>query len=67
MGGGQSILYAEPVTEKREGETSVYRYPAFKNGPVDAPEENLKTMKDILINSSKKYANRNALGTIVAK
>lgn len=31
---------------------------------MDSPEENLKTMKDILINSSTKYAKRNALGTI---
>lgn len=67
MGGGQSILYAEPVSEKKEGETPVYRFPDFKNGLIDAPEKHLKTMKDILINSSKKYANRNALGTIVAK
>lgn len=64
MGGAQSINYAEAVTEKKEGETAIYRYPGYKNGLLDSPTKELKTMKDILVYSSIIYAKNNALGTI---
>lgn len=38
MGGNsQSILYAVPVSEKKEGETPIYRHPQFKDGLLDGP------------------------------
>lgn len=66
MGGNNhSILYAEPITNKPEGESPVYRHPNFKKGLIDGPFEGVKTIKQVLINSMKEHATRNALGTIV--
>lgn len=62
MGGGASINYAVPVTPKVNGESAVYRAPANKDKLIDGYGE-CKTMKDILINSGKKYSNNPALGT----
>jgi hypothetical protein len=62
MGGGASVNYAVAVTPKVNGETAVYRAPASKDKLIDGHGE-CKTMKDILINSGKKYSNSPALGT----
>ena len=63
MGGAPSINYAVPITPKPQGESAIYRSPAQKDKLVDRPEPNLGTMKDILVNSCKKYASLPALGT----
>jgi hypothetical protein len=62
MGGGSSINYAVPVTQKVAGETAVYRAPDFKDTLCDGAGQ-LKTMKSILINSSIKFGILPALGT----
>lgn len=63
MGGTPVINYAEPITQKHEGQSAIYRSPIFKDKLIDRPAPNLGTMKDIFINSSKKYADLPALGT----
>jgi long-chain acyl-CoA synthetase len=62
MGGTPSILYAVPVSQKKEGESAIYRSPIFKDKLHDRPEENIVTLKDVFINSYKKFANNPALG-----
>jgi hypothetical protein len=56
MGTSASINYAVPITPKVDGESPVYRYPTFRDKLLDRPEENLFTMKDVLINSANKFA-----------
>ena len=66
MGGNTiSIEYAVPISAKKEGETPVYRFPAFKDHLTDSPDEKLKTMKDIVKNSFSTFAANKMLGTIV--
>lgn len=62
MGGGVSINYCVPVTQKKEGESAIYRNPLTKDKLYDRPEPALATMKDILLNSYKQYGNYPALG-----
>ncbi len=62
MGGGASILYTTPITEKKDGETPILRYPAFKNGLTDKIEPNTATLKDVFINSLQRFGNLPALG-----
>jgi len=62
MGGAPSICYAVPVTQKKEGESAVYRSPAFKDKLYDRPEPHIATLKDVFINCYKKFANNPALG-----
>jgi long-chain acyl-CoA synthetase len=62
MGGGPSIQYTVPVSQKKEGESPIYRLPEHKHKLLDRPEEHLGTMKDVLINTHKKYGNNQALG-----
>lgn len=38
MGGTPSILYAVPVSQKKEGESAIYRSPIFKDKLHDRPE-----------------------------
>jgi hypothetical protein len=52
-----------PVSQKAQGESAVYRSPDFKDKLYDRLEPHLATMKDMLINSYKKFANLPALGT----
>jgi hypothetical protein len=56
MGGSASINYAVPVTAKVDGESAIYRFPDFKDKLLDRFQDELKTMKDIFINSAKVYA-----------
>lgn len=63
MGGGASINYCIPVTQKPEGETSIYRNPLKKDQLYGSPTEQLTTMKAILLNTLKEYGNNPALGT----
>ena len=37
MGSNQSIVYGEPVSEKFEDSTPVYRHPKFKEGDYNYP------------------------------
>lgn len=67
MGTTASINYAVPVTPKVDGESPVYRFPDFRDRLLDRPEDNLHTMKDVLINSARKFAKEPALGTITRK
>lgn len=62
MGGGASINYCVPVTQKQDGESAIYRSPLAKDKLFDRPEPALGTMKDIILNSYKLYANNPALG-----
>lgn len=62
MGGAPSITYCVPVTQKPEGESAIYRLAEFKDQLRDRPKENLGTMKDVILNSSKLYADFPALG-----
>jgi len=63
MGGGASITYCVPVSQKAEGESAIYRNPLTKDKLYDRPEPALGTMKDIILNSYKLYGNCQALGT----
>ena len=66
MGGNTiSIEYAVPVSERKPGETAVYRYPDFKDHLTDGPSENLKTMKDVVKNSFASFGPSNMLGRII--
>ena len=65
MGGGSSINYAVAVTKPKEGETAIYRNPDSRERLLECPSEQLKTVKDILINSGKRFADKNALGKLV--
>jgi hypothetical protein len=63
MGGSESINYVEPVTNvKPEGESHTYRNPKYKDQVLDRPEPHLGTMKDIFINSYKKFGQQGCLG-----
>lgn len=62
MGAEKSITYAVPVTQKLPGESAIYRYPDFRDKLFDRFEDNLRTMKDVLINSATKFANSPCLG-----
>ena len=62
MGGSASINYAVPVTAKVEGESAIYRFPDFKDKLLDRFQDELKTMKDVFINSANVYAQLPALG-----
>lgn len=62
MGATSSINYAVPVTQKIPGESAIYRFPQFKDKLFDRFEDNLRTMKDVLINSYIKYGQQDALG-----
>ena len=62
MGAQKSITYAVPVTQKLPGESAIYRYPDFRDKLFDRFEDNLHTMKDVLINSALKFANSPCLG-----
>ena len=65
MGGGASINYAEPVTQKQPGESAVYRSPEYKDKIHATYRQNISTVKEALINSFKVYAKLPALGTIL--
>ena len=66
MGGNTvSIEYAVPISPKIEGETPVYRFPAFKDQLHDSPDGKLKTMKEVVKNSFAIYAANKMLGKIV--
>lgn len=62
MGGGASINYCVAVTQKPEGETSVYRSPLTKDQLYPSPTKELTTMKAILLNTLSQYASNPALG-----
>lgn len=59
-----SILYAEPMTEKPQGETSIYRHPEFKNELTVEAYPGGRTLKDIFIHAKETYGNKNAVGSI---
>lgn len=62
MGSSSSITYAVPITHKIPGESAIYRFPDFKDKLFDRPEDDLRTMKDVFLNSYRKYAHLPALG-----
>ena len=49
--------------EKVEGETIPRRHPAAKNGLINSPSEDVKTIFDIVKRSADKYGNAKALGS----
>jgi hypothetical protein len=62
MGGAPSITYNWPVTQKKDGESPIYRSPAFKDKLMYLPEEHIHTLKDVFLNVYKKFPNNLALG-----
>ena len=62
MGGGSSITYCVPVTQKPEGESSIYRNPRSKDKLHDRPAPQLATLKDIILHSVRLYGDQPALG-----
>lgn len=67
MGGNNSIEYAVAVSEKKAGESPVYRNPTNKDQLYDGPAPNIKEMKAALLHSCEIHAKNNCLGTIVRK
>ena len=65
MGGGTSIEYTVAVSEKKPGESQIFRFPEFKDGLLDGPAPDIKTIKQAMIHSFKQYGGNNMLGKIV--
>lgn len=53
----QKFIYSVPVTEKKEGESPIYRHPEFKDGLYTLPPE-IKSLKDTWDQILKKYSER---------
>ncbi len=50
MGGQESILYAEPITEPKENESAIYRSPmTAKSELISFKDATVRTMKDSLL------------------
>lgn len=64
MGSANSagLLYAVPVSAKREGETAIYRHADHTKNLVTGPHPDIKTMKDVFLYAAKKYSNKKLLG-----
>ena len=66
MGGNTvSINYAVAVSEKKPGETPVFRYPDFKDHLLTSSHPSIRTMKDVFKNSFAQFPANNMLGSIV--
>lgn len=64
MGGAAPLNYCTPVTQKPEGETCIYRNPSTKDKLYSCSSPQLDTMKQVILNSLKKFSDRPALGTL---
>lgn len=64
MGGNSSsdLIYAIPVSQKREGETEIYRHPNHTKELILVPENGVNTMQDVFLNSVRKYPHKKLLG-----
>lgn len=67
MGGNSSsIEYAVVVTEKKPGESAVYRNPQYKDKLLEGPGD-IKDMKKAILHSCSQHTKNNCLGTIIRK
>jgi hypothetical protein len=64
MGTQESIIYAVelPNQDQPANSTKILRNPKCLNGLYDSPSPDLKTMKDIVLNSFKKYPENKCFG-----
>lgn len=68
MGGGSSTIeYAVPVSEKKKGETPIYRGPNYKDGLKSGPAPEVNDMKKALLTAISQFGKNNCLGTIIRK
>lgn len=68
MGGNSSsIEYSVAVTEKKAGESAIYRSPENKDQLYEGPTADIKDMKKAILHSVKLHGKNNCLGTIVRK
>ncbi len=56
MGASATINYAVPISPKVEGESPIYRFPDFRDKLIDHHDDALRTIKDVLLNSARKFA-----------
>lgn len=56
-----------PVSEKKPGESPVYRNPNFKDQLLGGPSADVQDMKTAMLRSCAVHPNNNALGTIIRK
>lgn len=67
MGGNSSsIEYAVPVSEKKPGESAIYRNPLYKDKILDGPGD-IKDMKRAILHTCTQHTKNNCLGAIVRK
>lgn len=67
MGGNSSTIeYCVAVTEKKQGESAIYRNPMFKDKILDGPGD-VKDMKKAILDSCSLHTKNNCLGTIIRK
>ena len=64
MGSNTSnIVYNQEVPNSREkGFSSVYRNPKYFKQLVSLPEPQIRTLKDVILNTEKKYGSKIGLG-----
>lgn len=64
MGGAPSrdVIYAVPVSQKREGETAIYRHPDHVKNLLVAPGPGLDTLQAVFLNAVKQYKYKKLLG-----
>ncbi|KAL4469389.1 hypothetical protein ABPG74_004642 [Tetrahymena malaccensis] len=62
MGGNQSFVYSVPVSEKKQGETAIYRHVNYQKDIVKCPNEKIQNLQDLLINSHSKFKDREFVG-----
>lgn len=64
MGGASSnsLVYAVPVSKKRDGETEVYRHPDHQQQLLVSPGPGLFTLQDIFLNAIKQFKFKKLLG-----
>lgn len=68
MGGGHSHdrVYSQPLKDsKQPGFSHIYRNETTLNGLLFTPSPELHSMKDVILQSIKKYGNKDFMGNIV--
>ena len=64
MGGNHSeIIYSVPISEKKEGETAIYRNTNVKQNFAKLSVPELNTLQDVFLNGVKNFPNDNLIGT----
>jgi len=64
MGANQSNrLYNVPVSEKKEGETPIYRNPKYTSQLVFEPAPGITSLQDLVVFGHTNYPNNELFGT----